>query len=166
MGLILVSAVGIEDAAMKEVFDKVLLNHQRKRDVLIPVLQDMQQEIGYLSPEAMQAAGRHCGVSPVEVYAVATFYAQFRFRPVGRKTVMVCQGTACHVMGGADIFDRVRECLRVKPGETTEDGMFTLETVACIGACALAPAIVIDRQTHGRVDAGKIRDILDGAREN
>ncbi len=151
---------------MKNKLQKIFKQHHNTRDALIPILQDVQAEFGYLPPEAMDAAARYCRIAPVEVYGVSTFYAQFKFKPVGRHTVMVCQGTACHVMGGARILAEVESQLRISPGETTEDGVFTIERVACIGACALAPAMVVDKDTFGRMKAEKVREILNAARSN
>ncbi len=151
---------------MQKRLQQVFSNHYRKRDALIPILQEVQGELGYLPPEAMEAAARHCRMSPVEVYGVATFYAQFKFSLTGRNTVMVCQGTACHVMGGARILAEVKSQLGVRPGETTQDMDFTLETVACIGACALAPAMVVNKDTHGRMKAEKVMEILNAARSH
>ncbi len=147
---------------LKEIFSR----HYPQRDALIPILQDVQEEFGYLPPEAMTAVARFCHLSPVEVYGVSTFYAQFKFKPRGENTVMVCQGTACHVMGGARVLEEVQNQLRVNPGETTEDGKVTLETVACIGACALAPAMVVNKETHGRVKTENITEILNETRKN
>lgn len=141
---------------LKEIFSC----HHRSRDALIPILQDIQGEFGYLPPESMEAAAKYCRISPVEVYGVATFYAQFKFHPVGRNIITVCQGTACHVMGGARILEEVVNQLGVKPGQTTPDGMFTLETVACIGACALAPSMFINKETHARMKPEKVAEIL------
>lgn len=143
---------------LREIFS----NHHGTRDSLIPVLQDIQGDFGYLPPEAMEEAARFCRMSPVEVFGVATFYAQFKFDPVGRNSIMVCQGTACHVMGGARILEEVMNQLGVQPGKTTKDGRFTLETVACIGACALAPAMFVNKDTHGRMKPEKIAEILNG----
>ncbi len=146
---------------MKEKLQEIFSRHHGTRDALIPILQDIQGAFGYLPPDAMDAAAKFCRVSPVEVYGVATFYAQFKFDPVGRNTVMVCQGTACHVMGGARVLEEVESRLGIKAGQTTEDGRFTLETVACIGACALAPAMFVNKETHGRMKPEKIAEILD-----
>lgn len=152
-----------------DIMDKltqIFSKHYRKRDALIPLLQDVQGEFGYLPPEAMAAAARYCRVEPVEVYGVATFYAQFKFSPLGKNIVMVCQGTACHVMGGARVLEEVQSQLGIQPGETTPDGVFTLERVACIGACALAPAMVVNKDTYGRMKAEKVTEILNAARSN
>jgi NADH-quinone oxidoreductase subunit E len=147
----------------EETFTEIFSKHSNERDALIPVLQDIQEEYGYLSPEAMTATAKFCRVSPVEVYGIATFYAQFKFSPVGKHKVMVCQGTACHVMGGGRILEEVQNLLKIGPGETTEDKQFTLETVACIGGCALAPAMVVDKNTYGRVKPENVMEILNAA---
>jgi NADH-quinone oxidoreductase subunit E len=148
---------------MEEKLQEIFSRHHGTRDALIPILQDVQGSFGYLPPQTMEAAARYCRISAVEVYAVATFYAQFKFKPVGRNSIMVCQGTACHVMGGARILEEVSNQLKVKPGDTTGDGRFTLETVACIGACALAPALFVNKETFGRMKPEKIAEILNGA---
>lgn len=151
---------------MTQKIRRILVRHARTRDALIPVLQDIQGALGYLSPEAMEAAGRHCRISPVEVFGVSTFYAQFKFNPVGRNKVMVCQGTACHVMGAARVLEEVEKQLGVNPGQTTPCGEFTLETVACIGACALAPSMVVNKNTFGRVKPEQIAEILNENRDS
>lgn len=143
----------------------ILSRHPRCREALLPILQEVQEEEGYLTPEAMEAAARYCRVHPVEVFGTATFYAQFRLKPVGKKRLMVCQGTACHVMGGAQVLEEIKKRLGIEPGDTTEDGMFTLETVACIGACALAPTMVLNGDTLGTVKAQEIKEVLNAARE-
>ncbi len=150
---------------MDEKLQEIFSRHARQRDQLIPIMQAIQGELGYLPPESMDATARHCRVSSVEVYGVATFYAQFKFDPVGKHRIMVCQGTACHVMGGARVLEEVCTQLGVRPGETTEDMEFTLETVACIGACALAPAIVVNKHTHGKAKPEEITEILNEAKE-
>ena len=149
---------------MQEKLQEIFSQHYRKRDALIPVLQDIQGAFGYLPPEAMTAAARFCHMDPVEVYGVATFYAQFKFSPMGKNVVMVCQGTACHVMGGGRVLEEVQSQLGVSPGQTTADRTYTLETVACIGACALAPAMVVNKNTYGRMKAERVTEILNANR--
>jgi NADH:ubiquinone oxidoreductase subunit E len=144
--------------------EQICSRHPKQRDSLLPILQEMQGALGSLTCDAMVKASGHCGVHPVEAYGAATFYTQFKLKPCGKKTVMVCQGTACHVMGGAQALEEVKKHLGVEPGDTTEDGMYTLETVACIGACALAPTMVVDGDTFGTVKASEIKEILNGAR--
>ena len=147
---------------MEQTLQEIFSRHYAARDALIPILQDIQGAFGYLPPDAMDAAARFCRISPVEVYGVATFYAQFKFQPVGKNLVMVCQGTACHVMGGERVLQEAERLLGVKPGQTTEDGRFTLETVACIGACGLAPAVIVNKETHGQMKPEKVAEILNG----
>ena len=108
-------------------------------DDLIPVLQETQEKLGYLPAEAMERIAKYLHLPASTVYGVVTFYAQFKLVPSGKRIVRVCRGTACHVRGGARILREVEKRLGIKPGETTEDWEYTLETVACIGACALAP---------------------------
>ena len=131
---------------------------------LIPVLQHVQEELGYLPEEAITEIARFIGVSESRVFSVATFYAQFRFTPTGRNRVMVCRGTACHVRGGEKILAEMEKQLGIKEGETTPDMEFSLETVACIGACGLAPTMMINRNTYGHLTTEKISGILDSVR--
>ncbi|HOW69366.1 MAG TPA: NADH-quinone oxidoreductase subunit NuoE [Phycisphaerae bacterium] len=121
------------------------------RDALIPILQAVQDRHGYLSREAMEQIGRHLTLPVSKVYGVATFYNQFRFQPRGKFHIQVCRGTACHVKGSAKVLDAIRQSLKVEPGQTTKDGMFSLEVVACVGACGLAPVICVNGEFHAGV---------------
>ena len=132
---------------------------------LIPALQRIQQAEGYLSANAMGRAARWLKVPESEVYGVATFYAQFRFNPPGRHHIRACLGTACHVQGGEQMLDVLERRLSVKPGETSEDGEYDLERVACLGCCALAPVVTIDEKTYSRMSVLKLQGLLD-EREN
>ena len=146
---------------MGDRLDAIFSSYEKRGDSLIPVLQAVQEEFGYLPEEAMMGIAKAIGVPESRVYAVASFYAQFRFSPMGRNHVMVCRGTACHVRGAARILEEAERRLDIKEGETTEDLEYTLETVACIGCCGLAPTIVINDTTYGRLtpkDIGKIFD--------
>jgi NADH-quinone oxidoreductase subunit E len=131
-----------------------------ERSNLIAILQEVQSRVGYLSEEAMQRVAQHVGVSESEVYGVATFYSQFRLTAGGKRTIRVCQGTACHVQGGALILKAIEDELGVGPGGTTADGNFTLETVACLGACALAPNMTVDDEMYGQLTPVSTLDIL------
>ncbi|MFO8057012.1 MAG: NADH-quinone oxidoreductase subunit NuoE [bacterium] len=142
--------------------ESVLSSHERTRSELIPILQEVQDAQGYLSEEVVDRIAEFLGLSANDVYGVATFYAQFRYRPVGRHMVKVCQGTACHVRGGKQILEAVRKKLGIKTGETTEDGEYTLERVACFGSCALAPVVVIDDVVYGRMSPKKTEELLQG----
>ena len=121
-----------------------------KEQYLIPILQSVQEKASYLPPEAMQAVARHLRIPESKVYGVASFYAQFHFEPRGKHTITICRGTACHVRGASRLVEEMETHLGIKAGGTTEDLFYTLESVACVGACALAPLVVIDEKAHGR----------------
>lgn len=127
---------------------------------IIPLLQQVQAEIGYVSEEGLARVAEHARVPVSAVYGVATFYSQFRMHQPGAHTIRVCEGTACHVLGANDVMDAFRETLGVDVGGTTADGLFSLESVRCLGCCSLAPAVMIDGETHGRVTRGQIKKIL------
>jgi len=147
--------------AIQETIDKILANHiAAKKDELIPILQETQEQLGYLPPEAMRMTASFLGVTPGTVFGVATFYAQFRLVPSGKNRVTVCRGTACHVRGGTRIEREVQQRLGIKPGETTKDMEYTLETVACIGACALAPNMTINNDVYGQLTTKKVGEIF------
>ncbi len=135
------------------------------RDSLIPILQQVQEDQGYLSREAVLFIGGHLGLSASKIYGVATFYNQFRFQPQGKFHIQVCRGTACHVKGSAAILNRVQRELRIKPDETTRDGLFSLEVVACIGACGLAPVISVNGEFHAKLTGDDIPGILERYRK-
>ena len=144
--------------------DAVLSSFEGKRDELIPILQQVQEEFGYLSTEAMLGIARFTGVPESGVYAVATFYAQFRFSPIGKTHVMVCRGTACHVRGAPRILEKIEKELGIKEGETTADLEYTLETVACIGACGLSPCITINKQVEAKMTPKRVTELVRRAR--
>jgi NADH-quinone oxidoreductase subunit E len=137
-----------------------------KAEELIPMLQAAQGKFGFLPEEVLLEIARLARLSPAKVYGTATFYSQFRLRPVGRYIVRLCRGTACHVKGSDRMLQDIQEHLQVAPGETTEDGLFTLETVACFGSCALAPVMVVDNGVYGNLSRSKalglLRDIRSG----
>ena len=122
---------------------------------LIPILQEVHGAQGYLAPRAVDEIAAFTGVSPGEIFGVASFYAQFRFTRSGKHTLKVCLGTACHVRGGDRLLDFLERQLKIKTGGTTPDGLFSLERVACIGCCALAPVVVMDDTVHARMTAAK-----------
>ncbi len=132
-----------------------------KRDALIPILQEVQDQHGYLSREAVVRIGQHLALPASKIYGVATFYNQFRFQPQGKFHIQVCRGTACHVKGSAAILDAVKRELKIDAGQTSRDGMFSLEVVACIGACGLAPVICINGEFHAGMTTQKVAKILD-----
>lgn len=140
--------------------DNILSHYEGDRDELINILQEVQVHFRYLPEDALRRVAEFLNITVNEVYAVATFYALFRLKPCGKKIVRVCRGTACHVRGGSDILHAVQKRLGIKPGETTRDMEYTLETVACIGACALAPNISIDKETYGLVSNRKLEEVF------
>lgn len=133
---------------------------------LIPVLQEIQSKIGYIPETALKRVSQNIGVSPSHVYGVATFYHQFRLRPGGRHTIRICRGTACHVAGATDIYNTLlKELEIIQPNDTSQDGLFTINQVRCIGACSLAPIVKIDDEVYGRIDQKKLKIILDNLKE-
>ncbi len=136
---------------------------------LITILQKTQELYGYLSIDAINHISEATGIKPAKIYGVATFYAQFRLQPIGKNLIMLCQGTACHVNGSEMIEEAVCEYLGIKDGETTEDGIFTLNNVACLGCCSLAPVMMIQSadgdETYGNLTKDKVVEILAEIRE-
>ncbi len=151
-----------EDEAMLKDIDEMLLTSEKKRENLIPILQRIQQRHAYLSPDAMKLVALHLGISSSEVYGVATFYNQFRFHPPGKHQIKVCLGTACHVVGGDIILENFERKLGIKDGETTPDREFSIERVACVGCCALAPVAVVDDVVQACMAPSKVEGILLG----
>ncbi|GAF94196.1 unnamed protein product, partial [marine sediment metagenome] len=127
---------------------------------LIPILQKVQEKLGYLPQEAISEVAKFCRMSESEIFGVASFYAQFYFTRRGKHIVKVCLGTACHVRGGERILDHVEKELGIEPGETTEDYQFSLERVACFGCCALAPVMMVDKAIHTRMTRSKTAETL------
>ncbi len=134
----------------------------KARSDLIPILQMIQERHQYLAPEAIKMVSEHLEINPCEVYGVATFYNQFRFHPPGKHQIKVCLGTACHVRGGDIILENFERKLGIKDGETTPDREFSVERVACVGCCALAPVAVIDESVQGNMAPSKVEGIILG----
>ena len=149
---------------MEAEFKRVLEEYGSARGSLIPLLQRTQSLFGYLPTEAMKEIARASGKSPAEVYGVATFYAQFRFQPVGKHCLKVCHGTACHVAGAETLDTSLERELGMAGEGTTADGQFTVEKVACLGCCSLAPVAMLDEEVHGRLTGDKLVKILRQAR--
>ena len=135
---------------------------QKDKSNLIQILQAVQEKDNFLSPEAIRRISEHLRVSRSYTYGVATFYSQFKFYPPGRHSIKICLGTACHVQGGDFLLNALRSELDISTGETTEDGRFDLDRVACLGCCAIAPVVKIDDTIHSRVSVIKLKEILDG----
>ncbi len=146
---------------LHERLQKVFGRHDGRQGDLVPILQEIQEEFGYIPPEAMRRTARFLSLSEAYVYGVATFYAQFSFTPQGKHKIKVCLGTACHVRGGTQILRTISKRLGIKPGETTPDYQFSMERVACFGSCALAPVVVINGKVHGRMTPQKAEALLE-----
>ena len=143
-----------------EQIKEIIADYQGERWALIPLLQKMQEEVGYIPPAAIGSIAEACRLFPSQVQGVISFYEQLYTTPRGRKVVRVCRGTACHVCGGKTILKLVKQHLGVEEGETTPDLEYTLETVACIGCCALAPNVVINKNIYGHMNPKKIASIF------
>jgi NADH-quinone oxidoreductase E subunit len=146
---------------MVQIVEDILNKYtQAGRDSLIPLLQEVQDAQGYLSREAVALIGRKLNLPTAKIYGVATFYNQFRFEPLGKYHIQICRGTACHVKGSGTILDSLKRELKIDPGQSTRDGLFSLEVVACIGACGLAPVICVNGEFHAKLTAEKVTDVL------
>ena len=132
----------------------------KERSNLIPILQEAQHQIGYLPPEAMQGIAEFLHIPDIDVYSVVTFYNQFHLNPPGKHSIRVCMGTACHVGGGRIILDAWKRRLDIDRRQTTPDREFDLDTVACVGCCAMAPVTVIDEEVHGKISPTRVDGIL------
>ncbi len=141
-------------------FDHTRESFSKERNNLIPILQEAQNQIGYLPAEAMYGIAEYLDIPDIEVYSVVTFYNQFRLNPPGNHSIRVCMGTACHVGGGGIILDAWKRRLNIDKRQTTPDREFDLDTVACIGCCAMAPVTVIDEEVHGRISPTRVDGIL------
>ena len=140
--------------------DELISDYRGQKWSLIPLLQKIQEEFGYIPPLAIQPIASSLGLFPTQVQGVISFYTQLYTKPQGKRVVRVCRGTACHVRGGKTILKLVKQHLGLEEGETTPDYEYTLETVACIGVCALAPNMVIGTTTHGRMNPKKVAQLL------
>lgn len=131
--------------------DTLIVQYRGKPGNLIPLLQKTQDIFGYIPKQAMKYLAAETGIELSDMYGVATFYTQFRLKPVGKNIIKVCHGTACHVQNAALLTEALSESLNIKDGETTEDGLFTLESVACLGCCSLAPVMMVGDETYGKL---------------
>ena len=145
--------------------DETLEKYKNIKGSLITVLQKAQEIYGYLPTDVIYRIAEELGLTPAKVMGVATFYTQFRFKPVGKYLIMLCQGTACHVNGSERIEKTIKEELGISDGETTEDGLFTLKNVACLGCCSLSPVMMINEETYGSLTPEKVKAILKNLKE-
>jgi NADH-quinone oxidoreductase subunit E len=149
-----------EQIEIKEKARNILEKVGNKRENLIPILQQIQEEFGYLPPNTMMEVARFLNIPEIDVYSVATFYNQFRLTPPGKHSVRVCMGTACHVKGGHITLAAWQRRLKIEPGQTTPDHEFDLDTVACVGCCAMAPVTVVDKKVEAKADPTRVDGIL------
>lgn len=154
--------IELEEKAMLDGIAGLLTNFGKQRGELIPILQLIQEGYKYLSLKALKMVAKHLNMSRSEVYGVATFYNQFRFNPPGKHQIKVCLGTACHVRGGDIILENFERKLEIKAGETTSDREFSIERVACVGCCALAPVAIIDETVYGHMAPSKVEGLILG----
>ena len=147
--------------SIKSIIDK----YSNPEESLIAVLQDVQNEVGYISREAVECITRITGVPSSRIMGVASFYAGFRLKPVGKYRIMVCMGTACHVNGAERIGDTVGRVLGIDAGDVTEDGLFSWEEVACLGCCSISPAMMINDTAYGNLTPDKVKSVIDSIRE-
>jgi len=144
--------------------DPLIEKYKGKKGNMIPLLQGTQALFGYIPAEAFEKLAKETGLNLSDMYGVATFYAQFRLNPVGKHIVKVCHGTACHVQNANELTEAVEDALKVKDGETTEDGLFTLESVACLGCCSLAPVMMVGDETYGKLSGPQTVRIIKNIR--
>ena len=145
--------------------DSVLKEYAPVKGSLITILQHTQDIYGYLPKEAIKLISEKTGIAESEILGVATFYTQFRFEPVGKYLIMLCQGTACHVNSSELILQTIKDELGIEDGQTTEDGLFSLKCVACLGCCSLSPVMMINEDTYGSLTPDKTKKILKELRE-
>jgi NADH-quinone oxidoreductase subunit E len=153
------------ESNIKKQLDGILSQYDGGSGDLIPILQEAQERFGYLSGEVMAGIAKFLRLPESNVFGVATFYAQFKFAPIGKRIVKVCRGTACHVKGGERILESVQRELGIQPGQTTDDVESSLEVVACIGACALAPTIMIDNEVQRKMTPKKVAELFSNRRK-
>ncbi|MDQ7778902.1 MAG: NADH-quinone oxidoreductase subunit NuoE [Planctomycetota bacterium] len=148
------------EASLPKLVDEIVERHRYEDYALVGILQDLQKELRWLPREVLRQVADRLDVPLSRVYAIATFYKAFSLKPRGKHLMLSCQGTACHVRGGARILENVERQLGVKTGETTRDGQFTVEKVRCVGCCSLAPVVMINADTHGRLTSDKLMKII------
>lgn len=157
----------MEDLDSQSMSKITALLEQRGKDVesLIGILQDIQKELGYVPEKAVDIVAAELGISPTRIYGIITFYEQFRLQPPGEHSLKVCQGTACHVMGGELILNYLSDKLDVKAGETTSDKRFSFERVACVGCCGMAPVVVVDDKLHGNSNITLVDKLIEDTKK-
>ena len=148
------------EGKLDELMEKIKSTYPSEREYLIPILQEVQQNLGYLSNESIYKIAEYLELPESKIYGVATFYNQFKLNPPGKFQIQICRGTACHVKGSNNILETLKRVLDIDTGQTTKDGLFSLETVACLGACSIAPVMTVNGKFYGRLDSKKAEKII------
>jgi NADH-quinone oxidoreductase subunit E/NADP-reducing hydrogenase subunit HndA len=151
---------GLNAAAVKQI-EEICGRYKDEKTPLMMILSDIQNEYGYIPLEVQEVVSRNTGISVAEIYGVVTFYSFFSLTPKGKYVIGCCLGTACYVKGAQNVIDKFSEILKIKPGETTEDGLFTLDALRCIGACGIAPAVSINGTVYPKVSPSQVPEIID-----
>ena len=146
-------------------YEPLLRRYPPVRESLIPILQTVQEQEGYVSRDSIYAISDYLGLPESKIFGVATFYNQFRLHAPGKHQIQICRGTACHVKGSFDLLETLQRELGVEAGQTSRDGLFSLETVACLGACSIAPVMTVDGTFHGHLDKARVQALLGELRE-
>ncbi|MCX5884809.1 MAG: NADH-quinone oxidoreductase subunit NuoE [Proteobacteria bacterium] len=154
----------MEPSINNEKIDSIIEKYKGEKGLLISLLQDIQTEVNYLPREILIKVSKEMDIPLSQVFSVATFFKAFSLKPRGRHLINICLGTACHVRGAISILGKIERELNIKVGDTTKDFRFTLETVRCVGCCSLSPVVVIDENTHGRVNQEKVFTVLENYR--
>ena len=154
----------LSEAAVKQI-NEICDRHANDKTPLMMILSDIQKEYGYVPVDVQEIVSAKTGISVAEIYGVVTFYSFFSLTPKGKYVIGCCLGTACYVKGAQNVIDKFSELLGIKPGETTEDGLFTLDALRCIGACGIAPAVSINGKVYPKVAVGQVEGIIDSYRQ-
>ena len=152
-------------AITEKAINRVLGSYPKEKRFSLAILQDIQHSFGYVPRQALEAVSLYLDIKLAALYSMATFYRALKLQPVGKFVVKVCDGTACHIRGGPVLLDALERALRIKAGETTTDGIFSMETVNCLGACAIAPVMTVNEKFHSKVKAAEVEKILAGYRK-
>ena len=151
----------MQETEIKEIMEKIFAEYKQDRDNLIQILNEVQEHFGYIPKEAQKEISDFLSVPMAEIYGVITFYSRFSLKPKGKYNISVCMGTACFVKGSQKIMDRLLDRLKIKPGETTADGKFSIEETRCVGACGLAPVFTVNGEVYGKATVQKLDQVLD-----
>ena len=151
--------MAVPEISIKEI-NKVMESYPKEKRYSLAILQDLQRKFGFIPRESLEAVSAYLGIKLSSLYSMATFYRALSLKPKGKHVIRVCDGTACHIRGAPVLLDSLRRLLSVNPGETTADGIFTVETVNCLGACAIAPVMVVDGKYHSKVQPDQVEEIL------